>query len=246
MKNIIIGVIIAVLLIGGIAGASILYNNLSEEYNNDHNGGFEQMTSLVGVKDHENKTEEKVEATTKKNEITTEKLEHDTDDSEATTEKLDEPTKEVEQTTEKAEQTTEKIEIVFNAADFTVLDWEGNNVRLSDFAGKPIVLNFWATWCYYCKVEMPEFDRAAKELTDVQFLMVNATDTESMAAAKKYIEEQGFDFDVFFDTTGTAQRIYGVSAYPTTFFINADGSKIYYISGMIDYKTLLEGISLVK
>lgn len=62
------------------------------------------------------------------------------------------------------------------APDFTAVDGEGNEVRLSDYQGKPVVLNFWATWCGYCKEEMPDFQTAFEKYPDVQFLMVNATD----------------------------------------------------------------------
>ena len=265
MKSIIIGIVIAALLIGGIAVASVLYNNLSEEYNKDHNGGFEQMNPIGGgAQTTENTTSEKVEYTSEEHEIPTDKIEDNTESSEETNEKLEgtdesseltseKPeetteqievtTEKIEETTEKIEETTEKIEVVFNAPDFTVLDWNGNNVKLSDYAGKPIVLNFWATWCTYCKQEMPEFDKAAKNLPDVQFIMLNTNDT--MSTAKKYVESQGFEFDVLFDTTNIASHIYGVSAFPTTFFISADGSEIYYISGMLSYDTLLHGISLI-
>ena len=132
--------------------------------------------------------------------------------------------------------------------DFTVLDENGNEVKLSDFAGKPIVLNFWATWCYYCKQEMPAFDRAARENPDVQFLMVNATDglQETVDGVKKYLAEKGFSFDVFFDTKGEALYNYGVNAFPMTFFINAQGVGIAYASGMLDYETLLQGIAMIK
>ena len=58
----------------------------------------------------------------------------------------------------------------YAAPDFTVLDYEGNAVKLSDYKGKPVVLNFWATWCYYCKQEMPDFDKAAEKYSDVQLL----------------------------------------------------------------------------
>ena len=162
MKSIIIGIVIAALLIGGIAGASVLYNNLSEEYNKDHNGGFEQMNPIGGgAQNTENTTSEKVEYTSEEHEITTDKVEDNTESIEETSEKLEEPdgsseltsekpeetTEQIEVTTEKIEETTEKAEIVFNAPDFTMLDWDGNSVKLSDYAGKPIVLNFWATWC---------------------------------------------------------------------------------------------------
>ena len=141
-----------------------------------------------------------------------------------------------------------KPPVTLQVPDFTVLDENGKEVKLSDFAGKPIVLNFWATWCYYCKQEMPAFDRAYKENPDVQFLMVNATDgqQETVAGVKKYLAENGFSFDVFFDTKGEALYNYGVNAFPMTFFINAKGEPVAYASGMLDYETLLQGIAMIK
>ena len=215
MKNIVIGIVIAALLAGGIIGAGVLYESLSEQYSKENNDGFQEMDP-INKPDTTNGSEETSEV--------------------------------VEETSEADEETTQKVEIQFNAPDFTALDWEGNSVNLSDFAGKPIVLNFWATWCYYCRVEMPEFNEAATELSGVQFIMVNATDgiDETISSAKSYIEANGYnDFIVFFDTSSMAQYTYGVGGYPTTFFISADGSKIYYISGAIDYDTLLEGIALI-
>ncbi len=276
MKNIIIGIVIAALLIGGIAGASILYENLSEQYNKENNGGFQVMDPIKkpdltqdepGSEENSEPADDKEESRVDgednsesasgdidNNETTTEKSEGSAESSdisdeniEDSTEKEDKTTESIEETTQKAEETTEKIEVVFNAPDFTVLDWDGNSVKLSDFAGKPIVLNFWATWCYYCKEEMPEFNEAFKNLPNIEFVMVNATDgvSETVSSAKKYIESQGFEFNVYFDTTSRAQYTYGVGAYPTTFFISADGSEIYYISGMLDYELLMQGIELI-
>ena len=87
-----------------------------------------------------------------------------------------------------------------DAPDFTVYDREGNPVRLSDYAGKPVVLNFWASWCPPCKSEMPDFHAAYEELGDqVQFLMVNATDgsRETVDTAASFIQEQGYTFRCF-------------------------------------------------
>lgn len=136
----------------------------------------------------------------------------------------------------------------FSAPDFTVLDYDGNEVKLSDYKGKPIVLNFWATWCYYCKEEMPDFNKAYENYPDVQFFMVNATDgvQETVESAKKYVEDQDFDFDVFFDTESEAVNAYYVSGFPTTYFINADGEPVTYASGMIDYETLEKGIEMIN
>ncbi|HJD22704.1 MAG TPA: TlpA family protein disulfide reductase [Firmicutes bacterium] len=135
----------------------------------------------------------------------------------------------------------------YTAPDFTVLDAGGNEVQLSDYRGKPVVLNFWATWCYYCKVEMPDFDKAYEKYPDVQFLMVNATDgvQETMASAKEYIAQEGFGFDVFFDTELQAVNAYYVTGFPSTFFIDANGDLVTYSSGMLDFETLEKGIQMI-
>lgn len=133
------------------------------------------------------------------------------------------------------------------APDFTVLDSEGNKVKLSDYRGKPVVLNFWATWCYYCKQEMPDFDKAYEKYPGVHFMMVNATDgaRETAAAAKEYIKEQNFDFPVFFDTESEAASAYYVTGLPSTFFINKDGEVVTYANGMLDLQTLEKGIEMI-
>ena len=112
------------------------------------------------------------------------------------------------------------------APDFTVYDADGNGVLLSDYRGKPVVLNFWASWCGPCKQEMPDFQEKYAELGDsVQFLMVNVTDgsRESVDSASAFIEEQGYTFPVFYDTSLEAVTEYGISGIPATFFIDADG-----------------------
>lgn len=135
----------------------------------------------------------------------------------------------------------------YKAPDFVALDWEGNEVKLSDYFGKPIVLNFWASWCYYCKVEMPDFNVAYKSYPEVQFLMLNVADgdRETVEAAKKYIEEKGFEFPVIFDTTMEASYKYGASGLPVTFFINAEGELEAYQSGTLTPELLEKGIRLI-
>ncbi len=149
------------------------------------------------------------------------------------------------------EESTEAQEIVAErspAPDFTVQDAEGNPVKLSDFVGKPVVLNFWASWCGPCKSEMPEFDQVQAELGDeVQFLMVNLTDgsRETVATASKYIENQGFSFKVLYDTAGEGANIYGVYSIPSTYFIDAEGNAAAQATGAIDRDTLLRGIEMI-
>ena len=127
------------------------------------------------------------------------------------------------------------------AADFTVYDGEGSEVRLSDYFGMPIVVNFWATWCGPCKSELPHFDALCAEYGDsVQFLMVNLTDgsRETVEGVKEFVSEAGYSFPVFFDTEFDAVIAYGVQSIPKTVFIHADGSSAAEYIGTMDEDTL--------
>ena len=130
--------------------------------------------------------------------------------------------------------------------DFTVVDGNGNSVKLSDYVGKPIVLNFWASWCGPCKSEMPEFQQVYEDREQqVQFLMVNATVSDTMADAKSFINQYGYTFPVVFDTRGEALYTYGVDAFPTTFFLDKTGEVRAYVVGAISKTTLLQGIDMI-
>ena len=113
------------------------------------------------------------------------------------------------------------------APDFTVLDKDGNTVRLSEKFGKPIVINFWATWCPPCKQELPDFDKLSKEYGDrVVFMMVNLTDgyRDTVDGTKRFVSGKGYTFPVYFDTKDNAASAYNVSSIPQTTFIDAKGN----------------------
>lgn len=134
------------------------------------------------------------------------------------------------------------------AMDFTVYDADGNEVHLSDYFGKPIVLNFWASWCGPCKHEMPAFDAAHQELDGkVQFLMVNITDgqKETLETAAEFISKNSYTLPVFFDTEGEAAYTYAAYALPTSYFIDAEGYIIAQARGAIDAETLQIGIDMI-
>ena len=146
-----------------------------------------------------------------------------------------------------AENTEEKKPII--APDFTVYDIDGNEVHLSDYLGTPVVLNFWASWCGPCKMEMPHFEEKSKALAgEVQFLMVNVTDggRETVETASSFIAGEGYTFPVFYDTAYSASAAYGAHSLPTTIFINAEGYAIAQAVGAIDSATLQKGIDMIK
>lgn len=146
-----------------------------------------------------------------------------------------------------AEYTQQKSEN--KAMDFTVQDREGNDVKLSSFFGKPIVLNFWASWCPPCKSEMPYFEAVYKEMgNDVQFIMLNSTDgaRETKFDGEKYINEKGFTFPVFFDIEQDAALKYGIMALPTTVFIDEQGNIVKIYEGAINEQKLRDGINQIK
>ena len=143
---------------------------------------------------------------------------------------------------------TEEEELVIPAIDFTVYDADGNEVHLSDFYGKPIVLNFWASWCGPCKSEMPDFQKACTALEgEVQFLMVNMTDgsRETLDTAKAFLANSGYTFPVFFDTDMDAAIKYSVYALPTTYFINAEGNLVAYTEQALSADVLQMGIDMI-
>ncbi len=132
--------------------------------------------------------------------------------------------------------------------DFTVYDREGNEVHLSDFEGKPIVLNFWASWCNPCKTEMPFFDDAYREYGDeVCFVMVNMTDgtQETLESALEYIDSKVYGFPVYYDLDSDAAVTYGVTSLPTTYFLDASGTPVAYAKTSLNKDILKQGISLI-
>lgn len=145
-----------------------------------------------------------------------------------------------------AEQETTQPDMT--APGFTVYDADGNAVPLESLRGKPVVLNFWATWCGYCVMEMPDFQEAYEEFGDrIHFMMVNVTDgyQETEAAARAFIAGQDFTFPVYYDLDLSAAMAYGISSMPQTFFIDAEGMAVAYAQGALDAASLRRGIGML-
>ncbi|WP_434310230.1 TlpA family protein disulfide reductase [Hominifimenecus sp. rT4P-3] len=134
------------------------------------------------------------------------------------------------------------------APDFIVYDIDGNEIHLSDYIGKPIVLNFWASWCGPCQMEMPDFQEKYLESgEEIHFLMINMTDgsRETVEDASEFIKNQEYTFPVFYDTASSAAMTYGVYSLPTTYFVDAEGYLVTRATGAIDGETLQKGIDMI-
>ena len=145
-------------------------------------------------------------------------------------------------------QQTQPQEEALPAPDFTVYDGEGDPVKLSDYLGKPIVLNFWASWCGPCQMEMPHFEQAYLDMGEqIQFVMVNMTGgRETQKSAQDFLDETGYTFPVFFDLDMDAAYAYGVYSLPMTVFIDEAGNVQDLAIGAIDEATLLSKIGTIR
>lgn len=133
---------------------------------------------------------------------------------------------------------------VIGAPDFTLVDQYGNEHTLSDYKGKTVFLNFWATWCGPCKKEMPDIQQLyldhGENTGDVIILGVAAPKSDANPFNQEtldadgiadFLEEGGYTYPVLMDTTGDVLMDYGISAFPTTFMIDSDGNLFGYLQG---------------
>jgi len=132
------------------------------------------------------------------------------------------------------------------AIDFILTDQYGNTHKLSDYKGKTVFLNFWATWCSPCRAEMPDiqklYESAETEGEDALVVLgvaaPNLGNEKSEEEIKAFLEENGYTYPVLMDTTGEAFMSYGVNAFPTTFMITREGEVFGYASGQLNEATM--------
>lgn len=113
------------------------------------------------------------------------------------------------------------------AKDFVVYDENLNKVKLSDYIGRPVVVNFWASWCPPCKAEMPLFNGLSNQYKgeELTVLMVDLPDgdRETMDKAKQFIKDNNYNMKILFDNDGNAATNYNISSIPRTLFIDKHG-----------------------
>lgn len=134
------------------------------------------------------------------------------------------------------------------APDFTVYDVNGNACKLSDYYGKPIILNFWASWCFPCCAEMSYFQEAYEQYgEEVHFLFINLTDgaSETVESGKAHIESKGYTFTVLYDTDYVTVPAYKISSIPLTIVLDPEGYILWQHIGSMnraDVKDMMEMI----
>ncbi len=109
------------------------------------------------------------------------------------------------------------------APDFTLIDLEGNRISLSDFRGKVVFINFWATWCPPCRAEMPEIEAIYQEYQNKDVVVIGIDILEAEDEVRQFVQEGGYSWTFVIDTTGGVTADYGVTAIPASFFLDKEG-----------------------
>ncbi len=126
------------------------------------------------------------------------------------------------------------------AVDFTLKDLDGQEVSLSDYKGKKVFLNFWATWCKPCKEEMPEMEKIHQNYEDVAILAINLDTDEDIQG---FMDEHGLSFKALLDVDEEVNKQYQVVSIPTSFFIDEEGIIRKKVQGILDYEMMEENIN---
>jgi cytochrome c biogenesis protein CcmG, thiol:disulfide interchange protein DsbE len=136
---------------------------------------------------------------------------------------------------------------------FVLKDINGKTVKLSDFKGKVVIINFWAVWCVYSRQEMPEYEKTSKEMQgdrNIVLLTVNATDTEEdkEKTVKDFIKDKKYSLPVLLDVDGTVRDSYDLDVtFPTTIIIGRDGKQADKVfRGAVSIKTVVDFAKSIK
>jgi len=127
----------------------------------------------------------------------------------------------------------EAAQVGFSAPTFSLTSLDDQVIDLVNFKGKPMILNFWASWCPPCKAEMPSFQEASLEFSDsdLQIIAINATNQDSLTEVKQFIEMNKISFPIPLDLSGSVSSDYLIHSLPTTYFIDRNGVIIDVIIG---------------
>lgn len=136
------------------------------------------------------------------------------------------------------------IEVGQLAPDFTLKNLSGEEVSLSDYRGKIVMINFWATWCKWCDIEMPDMQKLSNENDDLVVLAVDVE--EDIKDVKAYIEKGGYDFEVVLDSDGFVNRTYLVNGLPNSYFVDKEGILLGKVGGAINFAQMNEILDNIR
>lgn len=133
------------------------------------------------------------------------------------------------------------------APDFELTTLDGRKVKLSDYRGKKVILNFWTTWCPPCRAEIPDMDKfySSYKDKDIVILGVNLTKAEQdQTSVKSFIKEYRVTYPIPLDKESLVAEMYQVSAIPTSYIIDPQGTIIQKIVGPMDFETMKSLLSI--
>jgi len=130
------------------------------------------------------------------------------------------------------------------APDFELETLDGEEVKLSDYKGKKVLLNFWATWCPPCRVEIPDIQKYHEEYDDVAILAVNLLETESSPRnVVSFVEEYGMTFEVLSDENSVVATTFDAFSLPTSYLIDSNGIIQNKAIGPLNYDAMVKEFS---
>lgn len=133
----------------------------------------------------------------------------------------------------------EMPKIGYSAPQFSLSGLDGETYSLQSLNGKPVLLNFWASWCGPCRTEAPELVSLYETYKGkIEIYAINVTASDSVEGAKAFVEEFGFEFPVLLDETAETAKKYGIRPIPTTFFVNGEGMIVDKVIGPLDQKSM--------
>ena len=127
---------------------------------------------------------------------------------------------------------------VSKAVNFTLTTLDGKTVTLSDYKGKKVFLNFWATWCPPCRGEMPDIEKIYQEYKDKDLVVLTVNLGEDKNTVEKFIKENKYNFSILLDTKNEASNKYGIAAIPASYFIDKEGNIATKKVGSMSYEQM--------
>jgi peroxiredoxin len=141
------------------------------------------------------------------------------------------------------------LEIGQRSPNFRLINLNGEEVALSDYHGKKVILNFWATWCTYCREGMPHKQEIYEKYKEegVEVIAVNITKSEtSQKQVEDYVTGEGLTFTVLLDELGDVTRMYRIQGTPTTYFIDSEGVLQGKRVGLMNYEGIEQQIKIMN